>query len=338
MGVAYKHLVNKWSISIPVLALVALLAAMAVLFSTQSTWAQSVPLNAETVTYDENDTVPVGRYRASDPDDGSAIVWTVGGTDANDFEIDEDTGVLTFKEAPDFEDPTDRDSSDDSETANIDEGADAVDNDYEVNVLASGTHQVRVIVTVKNLEEEGTIKLSTLQPEKGVELTGEGLADEDGDDPETEVTSGDNSPAAAPEYQWAASPNGRSGWANIKDAEAIAYTPVQGDVGKYLRLTAEYGRDADRETASVVSANAVQEHNPTNSAPVFPDQDPVEEGPQTGQTREVPENSDEGTAVGAPVVANDDRGALTYTLSGSDDDADFDIDRGYGPDQGRHPN
>ena len=36
------------------------------------------------------------------------IEWNVRGVDAADFEIDSSTGVLTFMESPDYENPTDR--------------------------------------------------------------------------------------------------------------------------------------------------------------------------------------------------------------------------------------
>ena len=310
--------------------IVRLFVAVAVLatltFGVHTASAQS--LNPTAVTYDENDEVPVGVYRASDPQ-GRTIAWSVGGTDADDFEIDEDTGVLTFKSPPDFENPTDRQSTDDVDDDNIDEDALLENNVYEVNVLALGAHLARVIVTVKNLDEGGTIELSTLQPEVGVSLMGEGLMDEDN----TDDNDGDDV-TANPSYEWAASSDGTTGWAEIEDATNIAYIPVAGDVGKYLRLTATYGDATDDDddtskTASVVSANQVQEHITTNTVPVFPDQDPDMEGAQTAQTRDLSEDAKAGDPVGAPVVATDDRGALTYTLGGTDA-GEFTIDRATG--------
>ena len=286
--------------------IVRLFVAVAVLatltFGVHTASAQS--LNPTEVTYDENDDAEVGTYRASDPQ-GRTITWSVGGTDADDFEIDEDTGVLTFKSPPNFEMST----------------ASGTANEYVVEVQALGSTLATVTVTVKDLDEDGTIELSTLQPEEGVSLMGEGLADEDDGDDVSQGLS----------YQWAASSNGTTGWAEIEDATDIAYTPVAGDVGKYLRLTATYG-DTDLEddedtskTAPVVSANQVQEHITTNTVPVFPDQDPGADV-DTAQTRELPEDAAAGDPVGDPVVATDDRGELTYTLAGTG----FTIDRATG--------
>ena len=328
----------KKSINPTIVRLFVAVAVLATLtFGVHTASAQS--LNPTEVTYDENDDAEVGVYRGSDPQ-GRTITWSVDGTDADDFEIDEDTGVLTFKSPPDYEMATDRQSDNDPATDDIDETAVEDDNIYEVNVLALGAHQVRLIVTVKDLDEDGTIELSTLQPEEGVSLMGEGLADEDADDAADEGLADDRGPT----YQWAASSNGTT-WADIEDATNIAYKPVAGDVGKYLRLTATYGdtdvdSDADdvedgdtSKTASVVSANQVQEHINTNSVPVFPDQDPDEEGVQPEQARDLPEDAEAGDPVGDPVVATDDRGELTYTLSDGDGDDEvhlFTIDRATG--------
>ena len=65
------------------------------------------------VDYAENGEDPVATFSANDPE-GDAITWELEGdegVDNDDFEIGEDSGVLTFKESPDFENPTDRDES-----------------------------------------------------------------------------------------------------------------------------------------------------------------------------------------------------------------------------------
>ena len=56
-----------------------------------------------TIEYAENGTGPVATYTAVDPE-GADIVWSVAGTDAGDFSIE--NGVLTFKSPPNFEAPT----------------------------------------------------------------------------------------------------------------------------------------------------------------------------------------------------------------------------------------
>ena len=84
-------------------------------------------------------------YSASDPERGT-ITWSVSGTDGSDFEISE-TGVLTFANIPDFENPADADQ----------------DNEYLVTVEArddefnTGTLVVTVTVTNAAGAEEPTI-------------------------------------------------------------------------------------------------------------------------------------------------------------------------------------
>ena len=58
------------------------------------------------IHYAENGTDEVRDFDSTDPE-GAGIEWNVRGVDAADFEISS-TGVLTFMESPDFENPTDR--------------------------------------------------------------------------------------------------------------------------------------------------------------------------------------------------------------------------------------
>ena len=58
------------------------------------------------IHYAENGMDAVRDFDSTDPErDG--IEWNVRGVDAADFEISS-TGVLTFMESPDYENPTDR--------------------------------------------------------------------------------------------------------------------------------------------------------------------------------------------------------------------------------------
>ncbi len=89
-------------------------------------------------TYRENGTAAIYTFKATDPE-GSAITWSLSGTDDGDFAISE-TGVLSFAISPDYEIPADSDS----------------DNVYDVTVVArddafnSGTLDVTVTVTDLN--------------------------------------------------------------------------------------------------------------------------------------------------------------------------------------------
>ena len=102
---------------------------------------------------------------------GSSCTWSVSGTDAGDFEIsnvdDADIfGALTFKEAPNFEKPADSNK----------------DNVYMVTVVVSDgklTAMRDVTITITNVEEAGTVTLSSEQPKVGIALTAT-LEDPDG--------------------------------------------------------------------------------------------------------------------------------------------------------------
>ncbi|MEH6648086.1 type VI secretion system tube protein Hcp, partial [Sulfitobacter sp.] len=64
-----------------------------------------------TVSVMENQTI-VTRVMATDPDAGTALTYAIaGGVDASAFIIDQTSGLLTFKVAPDFEAPTDSDGN-----------------------------------------------------------------------------------------------------------------------------------------------------------------------------------------------------------------------------------
>ena len=94
------------------------------------------------IHYAENGTGMVRDFDSTDPE-GSGIEWNVRGVDAADFEIDSSTGVLTFMESPDFENPTDRaraeaDLNNNGDTDDPGEAAfDAGDNDYQITVSAT---------------------------------------------------------------------------------------------------------------------------------------------------------------------------------------------------------
>ena len=81
-------------------------------------------------------------------------------------------------------------------------------------------------VQVVEVQADGVVTLSTSQPEVGIGLTAT-LSDPDGG--VTGLT-----------WQWARSPNGSTGWADIFGATSGAYRPVAADVGYYLRATATY--------------------------------------------------------------------------------------------------
>ena len=258
-------------------------------------------------------------YTATDDEDDAGtgdVVLTLSGTDAASFSLTE--GVLTFKALPNFEAPKDA----------------GKDNAYNITVVATDsdgqTDEMDVTVTVTNVEEDGTVTLSTLQPRIGTALTAT-LTDIDG-------------AVSDVKWQWARSDSNRAtdDYTDIDGATASSYTPVMDDNERYLRATATYtdpeGSTDSEGSAKSAMSNPVEEGfeaveiDDTNRAPEFPDQDLKMDGDQTDQEREIAENTLAAVDVGEeePVEATDSNmDDLTYSLGGTDG-ASFSILRNTG--------
>ena len=298
-------------LAVPVLAL---LAALAVGLLVLSPVGLLQAQDSGTIEYAENGMVEVAVFVATDPENAGDVTWSlkadVTTDDDGDFDIDKADGVLTFKKSPDYE----------MATGGGDEGT---SNTYTVTVIATDadgqTSEKTVTIEVTNMEEPGKVTLDKMAPYPGVELT----AMES--DPDMVVS-------GSQEWQWSRSMSQNGTYTDIEDADMAAYTPNDGDVGYYLKATAEYeDQEDDGKSAMAMSAHVVQAINVPNETPVFPDQDPDTAGVQnTATTRMIGENTDAGENVGNPVVANDaNNDILTYTLAG-DAAAAFKIDPATG--------
>ena len=264
----------------------------------------------DTIEYAENGTGSVATFTGVDPENAGAVTWSLGGDDADDFEIGKDDGVLSFMESPDYE----------MATGGAGQGT---SNTYTVTVVATDADgqmmMEAVTIEVTNVEEAGTVTLDKVAPYPGVELTATAS------DPDNMVSNSD-------EWQWSKSMSRNGSYTEIADADAADYTPTDGDVNYYLRATVEYDdQEGDGKRAMMTSAHRVQAINVPTAAPVFPDQDPDTVGDQnTETTRMIGENADAGVNVGDPVVADDaNNDILTYTLGGTNADA-FEIDPATG--------
>ena len=158
--------------------------------------------------YAENGTGAVATFKALDPE-GESIVWSLAaGGEMEYFSIE--NGVLRFKSSPDFEDP-----------------ATGTTNTYVVTVQASDggqntTATEEVTIEVTNVEEPGTVMLSTLQPQVGRPIMATL------DDPDGEI-------ANTVTWQWY---RGNSRITDATDGATTimsSYTPTTGDVGNKLR-------------------------------------------------------------------------------------------------------
>ena len=257
--------------------------------------------------YAENGMGAVVTFTAVDPE-GESIIWSLADSgDNEDFDIE--NGVLRFMNAPDFESPQG--------------GPDNNSNTYVVTVQASDggvgtTATEEVTIEVTNVEEPGTVTLSTLQPQVDVVIMATL------DDPDSETTN-------TITWQWYRGSTPITGADDGETETESMYTPVAGDVGSRLRARAMYDDgEGEDKTAQEDSANSVRRALASNSDPVFPDQDLTTPNVQDkDQEREVAENTPAGRNLGARVAATDPGDVLTYSLSGVDAES-FDINRATG--------
>ena len=160
---------------------------------------------------------------------------------------------------------------------------------------AGGTGTITVSITVNNLDEAGTVTLSSLQPQVRFQLT---ATLDDPDKVSGSVT-----------WSWARSQNRNSSWTPISGATRDSYTPVAADAGGFLRATASYtDGEGPGKSAHAVSTNRVQ------AAPVEPNDPPKFPLTET-RARDVDENTPAGEDIGETVAATDpDNDTLTYSL------------------------
>ena len=111
-------------------------------------------------------------YTKADVDDGDTTTFSLAGPDASAFDYTVDTGnpdnlTVAFKNDPDFDMPGDANR----------------DNLYEVSVVARDkaglTGMVDLTIMVADVQEDGTVSLSTNQPAVGRPVTA-ALKDPDG--------------------------------------------------------------------------------------------------------------------------------------------------------------
>ena len=288
------------------------------------------PDTTETETPTVLGTYEVTATTDEDAGDGiSAITLSLGGVDGGLFSLtdtdalggaeDDNTYELGFRESPNYESPADADGN----------------NKYHVTVITAdnegATSERALVITVMNMNEDGKVTLSTTQPAIGQPITATLT------DPDMKIVE--------VKWQWERSELPTTGFIDIRGATSDTYTPlmtveddpvtsenegVDGDEGKYLRVTVTYADNAsDKEddpdadppqvrTRSIEkpSDKAVREAPDVNQAPVF----------ESGITREVPEDAGAGGKVGGPVTATDpDDDALTYMISGGADMGAFEI-------------
>ena len=197
---------------------------------------------------------------ASDKDRDS-ITYSLAGADASLFAIGARTGQISVAQgtALDFE----------------------TRSSYAVTARAAdgrnGQGTIAVTIVVTNVEEAGTVRLSSAEPEAGVTLTAM-LEDPDGG-------------VSGVSWQWERSMN-LTAWMEIPGGESAAYTPTEADEGYHLRATAEYsdGQGPNKRTHTV-SAHPV---------PVVPESTPTPEATPTPMPEATPTPMPEATPTPMP--------------------------------------
>ena len=173
--------------------------------------------------------------------------------------------------------------------------------------VGDGTASDTIVVTISvtNVDEAGTVTLTNNDPPRVGTALVASVSDLDGS-------------VSNETWQWTSSATATGSFTDIASATSASYTPVAGDVGRFLKATASYtDGEGSGKTADAVSASATQAASSTNVAPEFT------EG--TAATREIQETLGSATTataedIGAAVAATDtDTGdTLTYTLEGTD--------------------
>ena len=203
-------------------------ANRAPVFSEGASASRSIAENSEAGTN-------VGDPVTATDRDGDAITYSLGGADASLFAIDSSSGQITVGEgtALDFETKA----------------------SYAVSVEARDTSGARdsidVTVSVTNVNEAGTLTVSSTEPAFGTELTATL------EDPDRGVT--------GESWQWQQSSEGTT-WTDISGATEASYTPSHSDGGLMLRATVAY---------SDAAGSASLESEATQALPPAPAPTPV---------------------------------------------------------------
>ena len=284
---------------------------------------------AETYSTVGGATFTAAAFTAVDHEDDD-VTWSLEGADADKFEIDKDTGILSFKSKPDFEA----------------EGSAAGNNRYRVTIVAAdeagNASRESVKVDVKNVNEPGKIKINTVQPQVGVPLTAT-LTDPDGVVGKVNWTWTLETPTVPATSPYTKEESATSTWTPPEGTGdvtvAVCYNDAlsgnqacptgTGTPASTPRTITQIANDAD-----ISNTYDIRAKQPSNSRPEFKND---EDEKITRTTRSIEENNEKNEAVGEAVQAEDsDTGTagtadannnLTYTLSGPDA-ASFTIDRG----------
>ena len=188
-----------------------------------------------------------GPVAATDPNGSDTLTYSLSGPEATAFDIVASTGQLLTNAILDYEVKASY-----TIIVSVHDGKDA-----EGNLSRAIDDVITVTILLNNEEDPGTVTFSSAQPRVGVALAAI-LTDPDGS-------------ISNISWQWARSPNGSSNWTDINGAASATHTPVDSDVGNYLRATASYtDGHGPGKSARATSANRVQGAPPPPPPPPSP--------------------------------------------------------------------
>ena len=250
------------------------------------------------VSYDENAVMDVATYTARD-EEGGTLNWSLTGADGGRFTISPQ-GVVTFNSntfphGPNFEDPKDN----------------GEDSGYNFTVVVTDTQsgssrrtaEIDVTVTVNDLEEEGVITVSNLDPVVGEPIVFS-LTDDDGivtEDADGIVRmSWIIQRRASETAPWMQYSNER-----LDTTGSITYTALEDHTGNQIRVTVTYqdrrgaGKEATSASTAAITADPITNAKPRFLSFSFPS---VFEGASSGN-------------IGGPVKTKDrERDSLIFAI------------------------
>ena len=248
------------------------------------------------IAIDENTHTFSRTYSASDPEGAApTFTWSLSGSDGGDFNIDRNTGELTFRNTPDYESPADSNRN----------------NEYLVTVLATDEGNLRgelaVTVTVNDVNEAPTITGDDTPPDFP-ENSVRSVATYRATDPERGTITWSVSGSDDDDFE--ISNTGVLTFASIPDFE----NPTDANQDNEYLVTVEArddGFNTDRLSVTVIVINSTGAEEPTI----------------TTTSRPVLSYQESGTGTVYTYSARDPQGRLvTWSLSG-DDANDFSITR-----------
>ena len=288
-----------------------------------------------TANFNENSTDPVATYTANDPEGVDDYSWGLTGTDAALFDLSVISGRLTFRSAPNFEDPEDLGTGDSELDDNVYDVVVHLLLDGETvtdeSIPATATPEARtqaVAITVKDVAEN-PVFTKTTDDNDNIVRTPLNIAENK--QPNVDLNRPvENSPQASDEDEILEDDM----YASVAlvytitgtGTEAISIVPATGELRTTRVLDYESGDrrfevkvTATDPTGLDDSIDLVINVTDEDEAPVGGGTNQAPQFQSSTMTRSVDENMDAGMDIGVRVTATDNDGnILTYTLGGSD--------------------